>query len=382
MALDRRRFLGLTASLAVAPKAWASAAPWQAGFDAFVADGMAGAHVPGMSVAMVRGGRVLMVRGYGYADVATARRVGADTAFHIASLSKTVTGAAMMLLSQDGAFVLDDAIGKTLDFPVVHPQFPDTPITFRHLFTHTSGISDELYDAHDFSSAGDPTLPLRDFLTGYLSPGGQWYDASKSYSAARPGTEWSYSNVAVALLGYMAGRVGPGLETVTRTRLFAPLGMGDTAWRYAQLRGKDLAKPYVFEDARYKELPIAGYPDWPAGLLRTSARDFAKFLTMFTAPRKPFLAPDTLRAILTPDPAIVNKDQSSIHQGLSWLLFDHDGRRIAAHNGGDPGAGSMAAFDAEHRVGALSFANVEPNRDFKHFQDDVVKRLLERARQA
>lgn len=383
MPLHRRRFLGLTASLAVAPRAWASAG-WQSQFDAFVEDGMAAAHVPGMSVAMVRGGRVLMARGYGYADVSSARRVGADTAFHIASVSKTVTGAAMMLLRQDGAFALDDAVANTLDFPVVHPKFPDTPITFRHLFTHTSGISDALYDEHDFSTVGDPVLPLRDFLIGYLTPQGQWYDADKSYSAARPGTEWSYSNVAVALLGYMAGRVGgrAGLEAVTRKRLFEPLGLRNTAWTYAQMRGKDLATPYAFRDARYRELPITGYPDWPGGLLRTSANDFAKFLTVFTAPRKPFLAPETLRTILTPHPVTVSKDQSSIHQGLIWLLFDHDGVQFAAHRGGDPGAGSMAAFDPEHHVGALSFANVEPNRDFKHFQDEVVRRLLERARRS
>ena len=382
MSFDRRLFLGLAASSFAAPRAWA-AQSWEKDLEAFIADGLAATHTPGLSVAVVRGGKTVFARGYGYGDVARARRVTADTAFHIASVSKTVTGTAMMLLWQDGAFRLDDPIAPHLDFPVVHPKFPDVPITFRHLFTHTSGISDALYDDHDFSSAGDPTLPLRDFLTGYLSPKGQWYDADKCYSAARPGTAWSYSNVAVALLGYLAGRVGPDpLDALTHKRLFAPLGMRATAWKAAQLRGKDLALPYDFADARYKALPLTGYPDWPAGLLRTSANDFAKFLSIFTAPRTPYLKPETLRTILTPDPVAPQAGNDTVHQGLIWLLVDHGGARLAAHRGGDPGADTIAAFDAAHRTAALVFANISPGKDFKPFQDALIQRLLARGTNA
>jgi len=329
---------------------------------------------------MVREGLTLFARGYGYAEVETARRVNADTAFHIASVSKTVTGAAMMLLCQDGAFKLDDAVAPHLDFPAANPKFPDVPITFRHLFTHTSSICDDRYDG--FQVEGDPALPLHDFLEGYLSPKGKFFAPDQCYCAARPGTEWRYSNVAVALLGYLAGRVGKtGLAALTQARLFAPLRMRNTAWTVAALAGHDLALPYAFENGRYRKLPVTGYPDWPAGLLRTSANDFARFLAIFTARPSP-LKPETLKAILTPGGVLPNPAAPSVRQGLSWLLIDHKGAHLAAHRGGDPGAGSLAMFDTGRRTAALAFANVDSGHAVKAFQDEAVTRLLDRARKA
>ena len=231
-------------------------------------------NTPGMSVAMVRGGRTAFSAGYGYADVEHARHVTPDTIFQIASVSKTVTATALMLLWEEGAFKLDDSIAPHLDFAVVHPKFPDVPITFRHLFTHTSGISDAVYNDLDFSTGELPSL--RDFLVGYMTPIGKWYDAAKCYSDAKPGTAWSYSNVAVALLGYLGERLcGKPFDVFTRERIFAPLGMHDTSWRYEGVRDDRLAQPYDFADAHFKRLPRTRYPDWPAGLLCTTANDFS-----------------------------------------------------------------------------------------------------------
>jgi CubicO group peptidase (beta-lactamase class C family) len=227
--MDRRYFLGLTASALIARRAQAKPrANWNRDFNAFVGDGLATTSTPGMSIAIVRGGRTVFSQGYGYADVEAARRVSADTVFQIASVSKTITATAMMMLWQDGRFKLDDPIAPLLDFPLTHPKFPDVPVTFRHLFTHTSGISDEVYGDLDFTGQTPPSL--RDFLAGYLASGGRWYSADKCWSGAKPGAVWSYSNVAVALLGYLAGRIGPDrLDAVTQKRIFAPLGMHCTA---------------------------------------------------------------------------------------------------------------------------------------------------------
>ena len=278
---SRRHFLALSAATLIASTARA-ATPWARDFGDFVADGLATTNTPGMSVAIVREGRTVFSAGYGYAEVETARRVTADSVFQIASVSKTVTGLAMMMLWEDGRFRLDDPVGPHLDFAVSHPKFPDVPITFRHLFTHTSGISDALYDTLEFTDATTPFL--RAFLTSYLSPGGTLYDADKCYSSAKPGTAWSYSNVAVALLGYLASRMGrrEPVDAITGTRLFAPLGLRNTAWRYAGIGDERLALPYEFKDARFHRLPRETYPDWPAGLLCTSANDFAKILAIYT----------------------------------------------------------------------------------------------------
>jgi CubicO group peptidase (beta-lactamase class C family) len=378
--MHRRNFLALSgAALIAAPVlAKGSDSSWQNEFGAYVSNQLALTNTPGMSVAMVRGGRTAFSAGYGYADVEKARHVNANSIFQIASVSKTVTATALMQLWEEAAFKLDDPIAPHLDFAVVHPKYPDVPITFRHLFTHTSGISDAVYDDLDFST-GDLSS-LRDFVAGYLVPGGKWYDAAKSYSDARPGAAWSYSNVAVALLGYLGERLsGKSFDTLTRERIFAPLGLHDTSWRYEGVTDARLAQPYDFADAHFKRLPRTRYPDWPAGLLCTSANDFAKFLASYTKGGHALLKPETIAIMFKPDPVVVNPKSPTLRQGLIWELAPFGGSTIALHPGGDPGASTLAAIDSADGTAALCFTNITPTKNKVPFEKKIIHRLLDEA---
>jgi CubicO group peptidase (beta-lactamase class C family) len=375
--MDRRNFLALSGAALIACPAWAkSDTNWSREFGEHASDQLALTNTPGMSVAMVQGGRTTFSAGYGYADVEKARHVRPDTIFQIASVSKTVTATALMLLWQDGAFKLEDPVAPHLDFKVVHPKFSDVPITFRQLFTHTSGISDAVYDELDFSTGDLPSL--RDFLTAYLVPGGKYYDAAKCFSGSRPSTAWSYSNVGAALLGHLGEKLsGKSFDVLTRERIFAPLGMHDTSWRYEGVRDDRLAQPYDFVDAKFKRLPRTGYPDWPAGLLCTSANDFAKFLASYT--QASLLKSDTIKLMFAPDPVVMNPKSPNLHQGLIWELASLGGDTIAMHPGGDPGASTLAAIDAAHGTAALCFMNITPTKDKMPLEKEVVRRLLEKA---
>ncbi|PJJ54466.1 serine hydrolase domain-containing protein [Hymenobacter chitinivorans] len=377
------------ASLLVAPVAWGRMGgdkTWEREFATFVEAGLARTHTPGLGVAIVRGGRTRFAAGYGLADVQARRAVTPDTAFHIASVSKVVTGAALLRLLEQGKYQLDEPIGPYLDFGVRHPLFPDVPLTFRHLLTHTSGISDARYGATAaFTGAGDPSLPLRDFLTGYLSPGGQWYGAAECYAAARPGTQWSYSNVAIALLGYLAGRVGAvPLDVFTQQQFFRPLRMEHTAWKIAAVGPRHLAKPYKLEGSELQELPPTGYPDWPAGSLRSSPRDFARLLEVFTnegiVGGHSYLQPATLHTFLAAQPGIeVAPGNPTIQQALIWLRREVNGAQLASHSGGDPGADTVVCLNLAQRTGVLMFANVSGSPELRALQKEVVLRLLDRA---
>lgn len=387
---NRRSFLTLAASAALLPAVAkardARPGHWDKEFGAFLAEAMPRTNTPGLSVAIVRKGQTLLARGYGLADIASGRPVTADTAFHIASVTKTVTATAMMMLLQDGGFGLDEPINKYLDFQVVHPAAPDTPVTFRHLMTHTSGISDQVYENTDaFAFKGDPELPLRDFLIGYLTPGGKWYSADGCFGAV-PGTTWKYSNVAVALLGYLAGRVGTELKALTRARLFEPLGMRTTSWTYAGLPPQGIATPYDASGSAPVALPPTGYPDWPAGLLRTSARDFARFLALYTKQgtldRHVYLKPETLKTLLTPSGFMAESKGSGVRQALIWQLRDVSDYHLASHSGGDPGASTVAALDLDRQTAVLAFTNASGHPGVRVFLKEVIIRLLARARQA
>ena len=383
--MKRRSVLGLGVSLALLQTGCATdpaRLAWETEFDGFMRDGLARTETPGMSVAVVRGEQTIFARGYGWADIQAGKKADANTVFHVASVSKLVTATAIMMLLEQGAFQLDDKVAAYLDFPLMHPKFPDVPITFRHLLSHTSGISDAVYEKTTaFAVQGDPRLPLRDFVKGYLSRGGAWYDADVSF-AARPGTEWRYSNVGIALLGYLVGRLNPdGLDAFAQEHLFEPLGMDSTAWNLAGLpRRAVVAQPYAHKEAGLQVLPPVGYPDWPAGLLRSSAHDFARFLAIFSNGGRVdghrYLQDATLQLFFAPQAAPVVPADSSVRQALVWLLRDVDGKPLATHSGGDPGAASVVCVDRASRTAVLAFANVSADKEFRSFQKEVVLRLL------
>ncbi|PHV15259.1 hypothetical protein CSQ90_19805 [Janthinobacterium sp. BJB303] len=383
--MKRRSVLGLGVSLALLQTGCAidpARQAWEREFDAFMHDGLARTETPGMGVAVVRGEQTLFARGYGWADIGAGRKADANTAFHTASVSKLVTAAAAMQLLEQGAFQLDDKVAAYLDFPLMHPKFPDVPITFRHLLSHTSGISDAVYDKTTaFAVQGDPRLPLRDFVKGYLSRGGAWYDAELSF-AGRPGTEWRYSNVGVALLGYLVGRLNPdSLDVLTQEQLFDPLGMDNTAWSLAGLpRRAVVAQPYAHGEAGVQALPPVGYPDWPAGLLRSSAHDFARFLAIFSNGGRVdghrYLQDSTLQLFFAPQEASLPPAELAARQALMWIMRDVDGTPLATMSGNDPGAASIVCVDRASKTAVLAFANVSADKEFRTFQKEVVRRLL------
>ncbi len=106
--------------------------------DAYLQD-QVDAGLPGVAVAITRGDRVLFVRGYGH-DSAGAR-IGEETPFRIASLSKSFTALAVMQLVEDGRLGLDDPVAEHLS-----AFSPDDPradeITVRQLLSQTSGMAD------------------------------------------------------------------------------------------------------------------------------------------------------------------------------------------------------------------------------------------------
>ncbi len=380
--MKRRQILGLGLTMCATPYVRA-ASTWQDDLDAALKDGMGETGTPGMSVAIIRAGQPNFVRSYGYANVASNVAVTPDTAFHIASVSKVVTGTALLMLMEKGAYKLDDPVAPLLDFPLAHPKFADTPITFRHLFNHTSGISDALYNqTKAFALTGDPAMSLHDFLRGYLAPGGHWYASEAAFTGARPGREREYSNVAIALLGYLAGRVGKDtLDTFTRQKLFQPLDMRNTAWKLAELDAAKVALPYGRVDGKLQALAPTGYPDWPAGLLRTSARDFAPLMQVFcnrgSLDGRRYLEVETLKLCFTPQPIAVDEH---IGQGLIWELREKNGVRLASHFGSDPGAASFVCLDLEQHLGLVCFANITGDESLRAFQKDVLVRLLKQAR--
>src|ERR1700749_3795180 len=115
--MRRRDFLGLAGAALIVQPARA-AADWQHDFADYVTSQMPLANAPGVAVAMTRGGKTVFSAGYGFANLDPVAHVTPDTIFQIASVSKTVTATAVMLLWQGGAGPRGESTPPPLPFSV------------------------------------------------------------------------------------------------------------------------------------------------------------------------------------------------------------------------------------------------------------------------
>lgn len=348
---------------------------------------LAEARGAGMACAIVDRGRVKWAKGFGLADVEHERPMLADTVINVASVSKTVTAAAVMQVWEHHQLSLHDDIGKHLPFPVRNPRFPEAPITLEQLLTHRSSIKDGPSYIRTYG-CGDSPLALGDWLKGYFTPGGAYWSEAGNWHLWPPGTPdppaapRPYSNVGFGLLGYLVERVTQRpFSAFCKDHIFGLLGMRHTGWFIREIDAARHAVPYVrapdtrspeAEEAfrvlrpkgiEMKSLPpgtlvplclysLANYPD---GSLRTSANDLARFLAAHLAEGRAYggrlLKPETLALMFS---------GGHFGQHLCWSARElPDGRSIIMHGGRDPGVTAFIAFEPSSRLGAVCLRNFE-----------------------
>jgi len=232
-------------------------------------------------------GGPLLAEAFGAADLATGRPMTKDATFWIASMTKPMTAAALMMLSDEGRVDLDAPVAKYLpdygDLWVERARTPDRleltrparAITVRDALSHMSGLQFK-------SPVEAPTLdilPLDAAVRSYpLMP-----------LKSDPGTAYLYSNAGINTAGRIIEVVG-GMpyETFMEARLFAPLGMTDTTFRPTAAQVARLATSYRANDEKTgreaTRIPQLKYPlegggrfPMPGGGLFSTAEDCGRF---------------------------------------------------------------------------------------------------------
>jgi len=324
--------------------------------ESFIVSEMETRHIPGLSAAVVLYDDVIWDGAFGMADIERNIVVTNETLFKIASVSKTVTATALMQLYEQGLFDLYDAINKYLPFQVIHPNYPSTNITFHMLLTHSSGICDN-WD-YLFHFVGDAPIPFQLFLEEYLHPGGDYYNANNNFCSYEPGTGWRYSNIAVALIGYLVEVISnTNFSAYCQSALFNPLDMDESGWYLRDLNVSNIAIPYKWSSDEFLPYGHIGYVDVPAGDLRTSSLQLSHFLTMIINNGRynsqHILMGDTIDLMLTPQLHFNDKI------GLIWWKSSIDGRTVWGHNGADYGCRASMQFDPETKIGVVVLINGE-----------------------
>jgi CubicO group peptidase (beta-lactamase class C family) len=327
---------------------------------------MAKARIVGAGAAILVNKRVVWAKGYGFSDKERELPFTPDTVMNIGSISKTITGAAIMRAVQEGKLSLDRDINAYLPFRVINPHFPGEPITLRQLATHTSSISDRgpVY-ATAYHFGRDPTESLGDFLQEYFSPAGKNYSRD-NFLEVKPGTHRDYSNIAAGLAGYIVeAAVGESLQAYTRRQFFVPLKMHSTGWLLSDIDLKNHSNLYIAQGLAVP-IQLYGLTTYPDGGLRTSVADLSRFFAAilnegaYDGAR--ILDKQSVGEMLRfqyndankPDNVKIDGD-SSTNSGIFWATKEN--RTRFGHSGADPGLVTMMVSDLSKDVAVVVFFN-------------------------
>jgi len=172
---------------------------------------------PGVAVLVSRNGEPLHLAGYGLADVKAGTPITPDSLFDLASVSKQMTGVAILTLVEQGKLNLGKPVSDYLeDFKV---PVKGREVTINDLLHHVSGLAD--YTSDDWDGSDDEFASLTN--AAHL----KWLNGTKPRRA--PGIKYEYNNSEYALLASIVERVsGRSFSQYARDHLFAPAGMTRT----------------------------------------------------------------------------------------------------------------------------------------------------------
>lgn len=319
--------------------------------------------VVGMSLAVFDENGVFYKQSYGYANVEARIPAADDTLYRAASVSKCVT--ALLALDLAGEGKLDpEAPLPRLGRCEVTSRYADSPITLRHLLTHTAGLADS--DTYREAVAEKVLPPLSEVL-------------ETCYTGARPGVQYCYSNFGLGLVsGVIETATGERFLEYTRKQVFDPMGI-DAAYSYSQLTHPEkVANIYQNGEctvamtewagmsAKYSTLPLGELYALGHGDLFITAEDLARFGAILAGcPREgePVTLTDAYRtAMQTPQYELDLPEgnyPNELCRGLGTeitgqLLPD---RRMVGHEGNAYGSICGLFVDPETRTGFVLLTN-------------------------
>lgn len=318
-------------------------------------------NIPGVVAGIVQRDRLVHVTTYGLADREAGRAVTAATSFRIASMTKSITALAILILRDEGAIWLGAPLAQYLpQFAAVAPATRDSPrITVRHLLTHTAGfVTDD---------------PWADRVLGMTPAALDALMAAGLPFARPPGLAFEYSNLGYALLGRVLTNVsGEPYQSFVTRRILEPLGMSNTSFDALAAARADFAWGYRIDGGIFTRERLE--PDGEVGAmggLTTTAEDYARYISFlldaWPARDDPETGPvrrSSVRELglfhappYVPEPTDERVAPSSAYgYGLVDTTDAVLGRRLH-HSGGLPGYGSHMLVVPEAGFGVFAFGN-------------------------
>ncbi|GAA1509736.1 serine hydrolase domain-containing protein [Kribbella lupini] len=266
---------------------------------------------------------------YGVLNRRTGVATTADSVFQIGSVTKPWTATMIVQLAAEGRLALDDAVVELLPEASI-----DQRITVRQLLTHTSGIDGDVFTD---TGRGDDCVER---YVALLADVPQLFE---------PGTAYSYCNAGFVLLGRIVEVLdGRTWDASLRARLVEPLGLTATVTLPEEAILHRAAVGHVAGDGSVVSTWQLPRSIGPAGTITSTAEDLLKFAQLHL---------DQYAEMREPQVGVPGGTGGLAEIGLTWRLYDWQGRRLFGHDGETISQLAFLRIDPEARIAFCLLTN-------------------------
>jgi CubicO group peptidase (beta-lactamase class C family) len=316
----------------------------------------------GASWAFFSDGELVAHETFGLADLETGRPVEESTIYHWGSITKTLTGIAVMQLRDRGLLKLDDPVVEYVpELRAAHNPFGSmAEVTLRHLLSHSAGFRGatwpwggrEGWHPHEPTEWSQLVAMLP--YTEILFP---------------PGSRYSYSNPGIVFLGQVVERLsGEEWEVYVEKNILRPLGMHRSYFDYTPYHLlAERSNNYTVREG----VPEANGLDFDTGItvsnggLNAPLEDMARYLAFLAGTRdppdqehqSPILSRESLHEMWEAVVPVGTSDHLTEEMGLCFFLETFRGHRFVGHTGTQKSFYSFFYIDPERGTGALAAFN-------------------------
>lgn len=325
--------------------------------------------LPGIAIAIIADGKVKVLQAYGVKKAGGRDFIDTDTAFRLASCSKTIAGTTAGILVNEGVLSWTTPVVSVLpNIQFSNPRYGNQ-LSLRDILSQSTGLP-----THSGDNYIEDGLPFDSVVQKLKSVN----------FVCPPGKCYAYQNVSFSLFdGMVRNKTGKPYEQYVQEKLFNPLGMQTASFGLAGLKAhNNYALPHVATSKGWYTEKITEnyYRMHPAAGANASITDMARWVLAQMGQNPDVLAPNVLNAVHdkvtknTPSQSHYGAREgvTDTHYGIGWRVFDYRGDKNFVHHGGYVlGFQSQMVFNKELKIGmvALSNSNKMPTNIIFDFLD-------------
>ena len=310
-------------------------------FEEFVGAGIKRDRIPGMTIGFFKDDYT-WVKGFGYADLENKVPATAESAYRLASITKSMTGEAIVQLAERGKLDLDAEIQTYV------PDYPKQqwPVTVRNLLTHTGA-------GQTGSGLGPEHVTTKEVVARI----------SKYPIKYEPGTRFDYQTSGYNLLGAAIENVsGQSFEAYLRENLWAPAGMKDT--RMDDVRGlvPNRVRGYDLADGEVKNAPFIDVSSrFGGGGLTGTVPDLLRWARAAFAGKvvSPKWIDEMLKPFVSKSGRYTGLGDGDIYYTLGWMVLPVNGQLALHAQGSQKGTDAYLYYFPEKRLAIAACSNLE-----------------------